>query len=478
MTTPDRIGKYTISRVLGKGSMGTVYEGFDPHIHRVVAIKTIHKELLDDTGALDSIAARFRNEAKAVGRIMHPGVVAIYEFGEDEHTAYIAMEFVQGRSLDEVLANSGLLPLEQVLRLMDQLLDALAHAHAQGVWHRDVKPANMILTDAGQLKLTDFGVARIADANLTQVSTAIGTPSYMAPEQFRGEGVDHRADLFACGVVLYRLLTGLRPFTGNVETVMFKILNDQPAPPSEVTAGGRPAAFDAVVARAIAKRADERFQSADAMRQALRAAAGPAAAGSGDREATQYVQIARATAPTVVVPVAPAEPATGSGTSHSGTGVVPAGWDPAELSRIERALASHVGPMARLMVREAARSCADSTSLALAVSRHIPEEAKRQRFLGATQGAGHTGASAITSTGTGRAPAATTTTPPAAGEALTEEFKAHALQALTRRMGPIAKVLVKRAAEQAGGAKAAFVQRLLESASDADRTALQRELGP
>jgi len=475
MTTPERIGKYTITAVLGKGSMGTVYKAFDPHIQRPVAIKTIHKELLGEKDTVDSIAARFRNEAKAVGRIAHPGVVAIYEFGEDASCAYIAMEYVQGRSLDEVLAATPLLPLEQVLRIMDELLEALSVAHAQGVWHRDVKPANMILTDAGRVKLTDFGVARIADAGLTQASTAIGTPSYMAPEQFRGEGVDHRADLFACGVVLYRMLAGRRPFSGNVETVMFKILQEDPPPPSVASGGARAASFDALVARAIAKRAADRFQSADEMRQALRALAGEA---SADRDATQYLTPVR---------LPPAAPSPASGTSPgsgatglaqgSGTGVVPAGWDPAELSRIERALASHVGPMARLMVRDAARSCADSTSLALAVSRHISEESRRQQFLGLAQGANASGATATSArTGLGTTAARTTPPGPAAADPLTEEFKARALQALTRRMGPIAKVIVKRAAEQAGGGRAGFVQRLVEATPEADRTALQREL--
>jgi serine/threonine-protein kinase len=461
MTTPDRIGKYVISEVLGKGSMGTVYKGFDPHIHRPVAIKTIHKELLGDAEAVDSIAARFRNEAKAVGRIAHPGVVAIYEFGEDEKSAYIAMEFVQGRSLDDVLAATPMLPQAQVLFIMDQLLDALGHAHAHGVWHRDVKPANLILTDGGQVKLTDFGVARIADASLTQVSSAIGTPAYMAPEQFRGEGIDHRADLFACGVVLYRLLTGRRPFTGNVESVMFKILSEEPPPASEASGGARPAAFDAIVARALAKRADDRFQSAAEMRRALRAVGGTPAA---DHEATQYLSPVRTSPP--APPPAPPSAATRTGSGSTGTGVVPEGWDPAELSRIERALASHVGPMARLMVRDAARNCADSTSLALAVARHIPEEAKRQSFLGAAA------ASSATASGAARTQAVPSGTNP-----LTEEFKAQALLALTRRIGPIAKVMVKRAAEQSGGDRAAFVQKLLDAASDADRTGLQRELG-
>jgi serine/threonine-protein kinase len=475
MTTPERIGKYTITEVLGKGSMGTVYKAFDPHIHRQVAIKTVHKELLGDVEAVDSIAARFRNEAKAVGRLVHPGVVAIYEFGEDENDAYIAMEFVEGRSLDDVLAATPMLPQEQLLHIMDQLLDALGYAHAHGVWHRDVKPANLILTNSGQVKLTDFGVARIADASLTQVSSAIGTPSYMAPEQFRGEGVDHRADLFACGVVLYRLLTGKRPFTGNVESVMYKILADHPPPPSEVTGGARPAAFDAIVASALAKRADDRFQSAQEMREALRAIAGTTAGA----EATNYLAVARTPpappAPRPAAGFSPASVATTTGAGQTHATALPAGWDPAELSRIERALASHVGPMARLMVRDAARSCADSTSLVIAVARHIPEEAKRQHFLGVAQGGTVIGPGERTGTGTGRTgvPAA----PGAPVDPLTEDFKAVALQAMTRRMGPIAKVMVKRAAEQSGGDKQRFVQKLLEAASDADRTGLQRDLG-
>src|ERR1700712_3509804 len=164
MAIPERIGKYTISEVLGQGAMGVVYKGFDPHIQRPVAIKVIHKELLGDDRAKDSIAARFRNEAQAVGRIAHPGVVAIYEFGEDADTAYIAMEFVPGRNLEQVLAGTPMLDETQLLGIMDQLLSAMAVAHGHGVWHRDIKPANLLLTAAGQVKLTDFGIARIEHA--------------------------------------------------------------------------------------------------------------------------------------------------------------------------------------------------------------------------------------------------------------------------------------------------------------------------
>ena len=500
MTHPDRIGKYAISAVLGKGSMGSVYKGFDPHIQRTVAIKVIHKELMGDSGAQDSMAARFRNEAQAVGRIMHPGVVAIYEFGEDETTAFIAMEYVQGRNLDDIIAATPMLPQEQVLRIMDQLLDALGHAHAQGVWHRDVKPANLILTSGGQVKLTDFGIARISDANLTKVSSAIGTPSYMAPEQFKGVGVDQRADLFACGVVLYRLLTGKRPFTGSADVVMYKILNEEPLPPSVATAGVRPQVFDAVVARAIAKRADDRFQSADEMRAALRAIA-DAAVGtrdpSGDFDATQLLtnlpdvdsayKAARSdiTHPSLPNPLrggtafgSPSPAGTGLGSSS--TGIALSGWDPAELGRIERALASHVGPMARLMVREAARSCADTASLVTAVARHIPEDRKRQQFLEVAHGGSQAralGSGVRPPTGgTGQTPVPAPQGTAAAADPLTDAYKAHALQVLTRRMGPIAKVMVKRASDQSGGEKARFVHLLLDAVADPDRTGVQRDL--
>jgi len=465
MTFPARIGKYTITEVLGKGSMGTVYKGFDPHIQRPVAIKTIHKELLGDPDAVDSIPARFRNEAKAVGRIVHPGVVAIYEYGEDERMAYIAMEFVRGRTLEDILAETAQLPLEQVLRIMDELLEALTHAHAHGVWHRDVKPTNLIVTEDGRIKLTDFGIARISDAGLTQAASAIGTPSYMAPEQFRGEGVDHRADLFACGVVLYRLVTGMRPFSGSTEVVMYKILAEEPPAPSAVAGAARAGAFDAIVARAIAKRADDRFQDARSMRQALRGVR------AADQDATHWITPPPRAAAAPANPLlggtvfgAPARAPARAPAEGSSSGVAPSNWDPAELSRLERALASHIGPIARRMVRDAARDCADSSSLAQALARHIPEEASRRHFIDAAQGGG-SGA---------RAPAVAPA--PSSADPLTDEFKARALQSLTRRLGPIAKVMVRRAAEQSAGDRRRFVEKLVDACDEGQRAALRHEL--
>ncbi|HEY8975882.1 MAG TPA: serine/threonine-protein kinase [Burkholderiaceae bacterium] len=512
---PERIGKYTISAVLGRGSMGTVYKGFDPHIHRPVAIKTIHRELLGDAQAADSIAARFRNEAKAVGRIQHPGVVAIYDFGEDGDVTFIAMEFVDGRTLDDILAVPQMLSEANVLAVMDQLLEALSVAHAQGVWHRDIKPANLIVTKQGQVKLTDFGIARLEDANLTQVSSMIGTPAYMAPEQFIGKGVDHRADLFACGVLLYRMLTGRRAFTGATQEVMYKILNEQPPAPSIVTKGMRPAAYDAVVARAIAKDPAERYPDAQAMRAALqglsRAPAAPGAKATvilpihrdGEHPGTTSAVSPSVASPHTVPP--PRDPlsshasasnaghASHSGhsshASHSGAASQIGDWDPAELLRLERVLATHVGPMARVMVREAARTHHDAISLIDAVAHNIPEEARRQKFMAQAHGGNHGGSGSsfgpsrfgsstfgASTLGSGVKPSTHGGQHAGHAAALTEDFKNHVGQIITRKMGPIARVMVKRAADAAGGSQERFVQLLLDALPEADRWAVQGEI--
>ena len=486
---PERIGKYTISAVLGRGSMGTVYKGFDPHIHRTVAIKTIHRELLGDSNAVDSMAARFRNEAKAVGRIAHPGVVAIYDFGEDGDVTFIAMEFVDGRTLDDILAVPQMLSEANVLAVMDQLLEALSVAHAQGVWHRDIKPANLIVTKAGQVKLTDFGIARLEDANLTQVSSMIGTPAYMAPEQFTGLGLDHRADLFACGTLLYRMLTGRRAFTGATQEVMYKILNDEPPAPSIVTKGLRPVAFDAIVARAMAKDPKQRYPDAQSMRTALQGLSRtPASSGAKatvilplpprDGEAPAPLAIPSVVSPSVASPretPSPRDPVLASGASAPTSSSIIA-WDPTELSRIERTLATHVGPMARVMVREAARNSADTDSLTLAVARHIPDEAKRRQFIEAARGGSHVTPVHHSPMASGATPVPHPAAPAPAPDPLSDDFKAHVLQIVTRKMGPIARVMVKRAADAAGGSRERFVHLVLEAMPEAERWTVQGEI--
>lgn len=268
MSLPARLGKYDILRELGQGAMGIVYEGRDPVIDRRVAIKTLKREQLERNEA-DEVIARFKREAQAAGRLNHPNVVAIYEYGEaDDGTAFIAMEFVQGRELKDLFEADERIPLPMVGRLMGQLLDALGHAHRHGVTHRDIKPANIILLADNTVKVADFGVARIESSNLTQTGTVIGTPSYMSPEQFMGQTVDGRSDLFSAGVVLYQLLTGEKPFTGALTTIMHKVLKEDPTWPSVLNVHVN-ARLDAVVRKALAKRPDDRFQDAASFRAAL-----------------------------------------------------------------------------------------------------------------------------------------------------------------------------------------------------------------
>jgi len=318
----ERLGKYEIIKAIGKGAAGTVWRARDPVIDRIVAIKTVRLEHQDAEHAEE--VARFKREAQAAGRLSHPNIVAVYDYGEQGDLAYIVMEHVDGGSLKNRLDAGERLPLPQVARVMDELLAALAHAHEKGVVHRDIKPANMMLTQAGQVKVADFGIARIESSTMTQAGTVLGTPAYMSPEQFRGEPVDARTDLYSAGVVLYQLLTGDKPFEGNLTAIMHKVLNVEPPKPSEI-AGSVPAAFDSVVRKAMAKRPSERYQSAAAFREAIAAAMKQDEAGDpllgllggSDAEATVVARPAAA-------PVAPQQPTAapaGTPAPRSGTPV-------------------------------------------------------------------------------------------------------------------------------------------------------------
>ena len=227
MPTPERLGKYLIRRRLGAGAMGVVYEGFDPLIERSVAIKLIRQETFDSDQATE-LRTRLKREAQAAGRLAHPGIVSVFEYGEGEAgvEAFIAMEMVHGRELKAALDAGERFSTDATARILRGVLGALQHAHERGVVHRDIKPGNVFLLPDGGVKVADFGVARIEASDLTQTGAVIGTPSYMAPEQLLGHAVDGRADLFACGVLLYQLLTGERPFTGSIATVMQKVLNE------------------------------------------------------------------------------------------------------------------------------------------------------------------------------------------------------------------------------------------------------------
>lgn len=470
MTHPTQLGKYTIDGVLGSGAMGVVYQATDPMIQRRVALKTIQRSLMDGDLPGVSIAARFRNEAQAAGRLTHPGIVSIYEYGEDGDTAFIAMEFVEGQDLSKLLTINPMLSEPMLLQIMDQLLLALHYAHERGVWHRDIKPANLILTKSGQLKITDFGIARIRDAAITQVTSTIGTHGYMAPEQYRGQTIDQRVDIFAAGVLLYRLLAGQPAFAGSPETIMYKVLHEDPPAPSTVSRVQRTIQVDSVVSKALAKEARERYPTAGAFREALRLYASKTSAGNAVIEAVlngdetvvdaQAAQLLRAAAPTVN---------TGSN------------WDADMLSGLERALASFVGPLARMLVKQAAARSLDYNTLIGAVAQHLQTDDERARFIAKVGKPGTAGSGS----GSGTFGAASSVMPSAASAAgtsgsgvrvITPEFVAHATKVLALHMGPMAKVIVKQAQGRAGSAEQ-FIDLLVQHSADGvDRHRLLKEL--
>ncbi len=271
MKNPETLGKYRIIGELGRGAMGVVYEAFDTLIERNVAIKTILKSSVDPHESEDTFA-RFRREARAAGRLSHEKIIGVHEYQEDDELAYIVMELVRGKALSEHFDQGGLLPIADGLRIVMQLLDALSYLHAHGIVHRDIKPANILLTEDHQVKLADFGIAKLDAAEHTHAGVVLGTPTYMAPEQFTGIDVDARADLYSAGVILYIVLTGERPFVGSVISIMHQAMNNEATPPSELNPDV-PEELDRVVRKAMAKRAQDRFQSADEFLAALKIAA-------------------------------------------------------------------------------------------------------------------------------------------------------------------------------------------------------------
>ena len=280
MSQPQTLGKYQIQGILGKGAMGVVYKGFDPNIARVVAIKTIHASLLDtDMGR--ELLNRFRNEAQAVGRLNHANIVAIYEFDQDHGTPYFVMEFVEGQDLKSLQKDGRKFTPEEAVNIVGAILTALAYTHQLGIVHRDIKPANVFITNHNQIKLADFGIARVDNAELTQMGSVLGTPSYMSPEQCKGMKVDARSDLFSTGVVLYELLVGRKPFGGeNTHAIMHSVLSAEPARPSSHDKTV-PKEFDDIIRKALAKKVEDRYQTAEEFRTALQKVIAPPQSGGG-----------------------------------------------------------------------------------------------------------------------------------------------------------------------------------------------------
>ncbi len=271
---PQRIGRYRIDRLLGSGSMGNVYLAHDADLDRPVAVKTL-RDLALDPETRELFLSRFQNEARAAALLQHPNIVQIFDVGDDpEVGAYLVFEYVDGHTLKQALKERGPLSRDELLDLAQQVGDALATAHSAGVIHRDLKPENLLITNNGQVKLADFGIARIPNADLTKEGQFLGTPCYAAPETLRSGEYSEQSDLFSFGAVIYEAACGERAFPGTEAlAVAHKVMSTDPVPPSEANrAAAIPTALDAAILRALRKSPSDRYASARTFVSALKQA--------------------------------------------------------------------------------------------------------------------------------------------------------------------------------------------------------------
>jgi len=449
---PPRIGRYRVDGVIGRGAMGMVYLAHDEGIDRRVALKTIHRRLLEGTDGAEWLE-RFRREVRAAGRCLHPNIVTVFEYGEQDGVPYIVMEYVQGRELREYLKERQPMPLTNAVAVIVQVLHALGHAHASGVIHRDVKPGNIILLADGQVKVTDFGIARMESTEgITQYGMTVGTPSYMAPEQFGGREADRRADLYAAGVVLFELLTGVRPYTGrSAGDLMYQVLNEPPRR-ATVLNPSLPAELETLFDRALAKRPAERFQDAAEFVAAL--------------ENLRLVERDTAANGSTVIRVAPIR------APEPPPGALP-GWDPAMLAQTEQWLIELLGPVAKVMVRRAAQQVGSPAELVQTLTAAIPDESDRllfQRRMRAVAGGTATGMGTHASSSLMQSQMSGSLGP------FDQNLLETARKELAVHLGPIAKVLVRQAATKAQTPRELY-QRLAEHIpTAAERTAVVKRL--
>ncbi|HEY7434825.1 MAG TPA: serine/threonine-protein kinase, partial [Methylomirabilota bacterium] len=261
---PRTIGRYQVQESIGFGAMGAVYKAFDPLIKRTLAIKTLRLDIPRSSPQYKSFIDRFYHEARISGTLSHPNIVTLFDIGEEGGVPYLAMEFVEGETLASILEKGGRFNPEKVISLVSQIASAVDYAHSKGVIHRDIKPSNLILYEADRVKVTDFGIAKLGDAEMTQSGTLLGTPAYMSPEQAMGEKLDGRSDIFSLGVCAFEMLSGEQPFAGpNVTAILYKLVHVEPIEPANLEMNGLvPQKWREVFGKVLAKKPDDRYQTA------------------------------------------------------------------------------------------------------------------------------------------------------------------------------------------------------------------------
>lgn len=257
-----KLGRYQVTAVLGKGAMGTVYKGIDPAINRPVALKTIRLDFVNDPSEFEELKERLYREAQAAGKLSHPNIVTIYDVGSEGSLQYIAMEYLEGQTLESLIKKRAKFSYKIIAQIITQICSALDYAHERGIIHRDIKPANVMVLSDYRVKVMDFGIARIDSNSMTKTGIAMGTPNYISPEQLKGLTIDRRADLFSLGVMMYEMLLGRRPFRGeNITSLIYSILHHDPQKPSEVNPQ-IPLLFDQIIMKALKKPPQDRYQKA------------------------------------------------------------------------------------------------------------------------------------------------------------------------------------------------------------------------
>jgi serine/threonine protein kinase len=377
---PEKIGKYQIRSMLGEGAMGVVYEGFDPDIERRVAIKILHPHLVTDRSGGEFLE-RFKREAKSAARCIHPNIVMVLEYGQDQDMPYIVMEFVEGSSLQEIVKSGRGIALQKSLSIISQLLKALHAAHNLEIVHRDIKSANvMILRDGGSVKLADFGIARVAESpDLTMTGAVVGTPKYMAPEQMFGLKVDSRADLFSVTMVFLDLLALLPKNPSIPRSSLPEIANLPPNNRIDYSIL-YPTALIPVLLKGLAVGQVDRYQNArefvQGLKEVLPKLKAATAAPGGTDEATAVARKVNTTTQSS----SPQAPASGIEEPSIPEFRAPA-TSPDELDSMTNLLVDYVGPIAKNIMVAYERENTPASELVTAISKEIPEAEEREEFL-------------------------------------------------------------------------------------------------
>jgi serine/threonine protein kinase len=432
MDTRRLVGRYELIRRLGSGSMGDVYEAHDPKIDRRVAIKILRPDLIERSGGQGRWTERFLQEARAAGRLLHPNIITLYDYGDDAGVPFFAMEFVDGENLSVLLRLNGPLPVSDALTVATQILGALEFAHSRGVVHRDVKPSNIMLMKSRFTKIADFGIAHLETSELTTAGDVLGTPSYMAPEQLAGKPIDNRTDLFGVGAVLFEVLCGEKPF-GKTLTESWRNMEQRGPADIRVLNPEVTPALKVAIETALAVDPNQRFASAAAFARAI---AGPEILPVPSRG--NYVPTNEETLTATFEAESPSLPAavtTGESLISLDT-----------LGQVERDLTEFIGPIARTLVRRSASTIPELAMLCERLAIYIEDVSERAKFLIkcnrlVNKSLPRTAEEPSAATATGSGASVASVVP---SMSLAPEMLSRLEAALTEYIGPIARIVIRK----------------------------------